>query len=759
MKLNRTKVLVVSLVVITLLLGGVALYIANRLQTQIQTPSSASTTSSSSSSTSTALPTAQCQSAVIRMQPNSATGLTENLSVNKGQPFNIVIADTATGGSAGSTGIIRIQKPDGTIEIVGSESSFNSTAGYTTPGTYIVFGTLGTTCITNYAILTVYNFTGLPTALCTDAVTRVQSSSSNGLTEYISVNVSQTFSVVMANPSTGGSAGAGGSFKVQKPDGTVESVGVDSSWSAPGYPKAGTYVFIGYKGTSCITNYAIVSVKYNFTGLPTTYCPRAVTRLQPNATTPLTQFLTIEAGKPFNAVVATIDGVSAGSTGILRVEKPDGTVETVGSASSFNSTAGFTTTGTYTFVGTLGTTCLTNYAYLFVTPSTTVAVCKQMTVGTSLTNQAKKNTRESPLSVAAGSDIYITHTISGLEATDRTRYLRIYNGQNKTKNDGTEFHNYVSYNSNDNAFQKSTGTGTGDIVFTFKLKYSELFQVDNATLGFPQTPAEKPQWAKGEVPNYVKVIAPVKPFINGVDGTFGVDCQAYIKRADVTVTLVNTSTSQCVGLTIGKNGGTQSKKNTRESPLLLAAGDTLNVTHTLSNVPTTENSRVLRIYNAQNISADGNNTLNSFTSYNSTTATFQTANKVANGSNSDFKYTITYDQLFKADSTALVKAATPAETPQWASGGIPNLVKIAVPVKPFSTGIEGTFDSNCLGYISRVGISLAGTSGGTSGGSNGSNGLPSTDLSSFNILPLIAGAILLLGGITLMKYRSRFENI
>ena len=43
MKLNRTKVLVISLVVITLALGGTALYIANRLQNQIQTPSSAAT--------------------------------------------------------------------------------------------------------------------------------------------------------------------------------------------------------------------------------------------------------------------------------------------------------------------------------------------------------------------------------------------------------------------------------------------------------------------------------------------------------------------------------------------------------------------------------------------------------------------------------------------------------------------------------------------------------------------------------------------
>jgi len=505
--------------------------------------------------------------------------------------------------------------------------------------------------------------------------------------------------------------------------------------------------------------------QYNFTGLPTTVCSDVVTRLQLNSTSALSETLSVTTGQAFQVRVAKTTGNATEPTGVISVQKPGGRVEQVSTNGEFNST-GYDTAGVYTFVGTKGSSCVTNYAVLTVTAAATQAsvnaICQDMLVGTSLTNQAKKNTREAPLSVTAGSDIYVTHTLKGLDATDRTRYLRIYNGQNKSKDDGSENHNYTSYSSNDNAFQKSVGTGTDSIKFTYKLTYAQLFQVDNATLGFPQTPAEKPQWAKGQVPNYVKIIAPVRPFVTGSNGTFDIGCQAFIKRADVTISLVNTSTAQCVGLKLGKNGGTQTARITRSNPLLLTTGDTLNVTHTLSNVPTAENSRTLRMYNAQNISASGDNTLNSFTSYNSSTATFQTTTKVANGSNSDFKYTLTYDQLFKADTTALVKAATPAETPQWASGQVPNLIKIAVPVKPFSTGIDGTFDPNCLGYVSRVGISLASTTSGNSGGTSGSGSnddLPSTDISALNIFELLGGAIFLLGGITIMKYRSRFENI
>lgn len=385
-------------------------------------------------------------------------------------------------------------------------------------------------------------------------------------------------------------------------------------------------------------------------------------------------------------------------------------------------------------------------------------VCREMVIGKTAGSLVKKNVRSDALLIAPGETLTIKYTLGNATAGD-TRRIHIKNDQNFRVATDMNQQLLVSYSNTNNAKLLTTGvaaTGT-DQSYTYTLTYAELFPNDTTALSFPYSPAEKPQWASGTPPNILQISGTVKKATATADGTFDKNCVSYVKRVAITpVVTTQTSTSQCVGLTIGKNGGTQAKKNTRDNPLLLTTGDTLNVTHTLSNVPASENSRILRMYNAQNISADGNNTLNSFTSYNSSTATFQTANKVANGSNSEFKYTLTYAELFKADTTALVKAATPAETPQWASGGIPNLVKIAVPVKPFSTGIEGTFDNNCIAYVSRVGISLASTSGGNSGSNDD---LPSTDLSALNIFTILGGAILLFGGITIMKYRSRFENI
>jgi hypothetical protein len=385
-------------------------------------------------------------------------------------------------------------------------------------------------------------------------------------------------------------------------------------------------------------------------------------------------------------------------------------------------------------------------------------VCREMVIGKTASSLVKKNVRSDALLIAPGETLTIKYTLGNATAGD-TRRIHIKNDQNFRVATDMNQQLLVSYSNTNNAKLLTTGvaaTGT-DQSYTYTLTYAELFPNDMTALSFPYSPAEKPQWASGTPPNILQISGTVKKATATADGTFDKNCVSYVKRVAISpVTTTQTSTSQCVGMTIGKNGGTQAKKNTRDNPLLLTTGDTLNVTHTLSNVPASENSRTLRMYNAQNISADGNNSLNSFTSYNSSTATFQIANKVANGSNSEFKYTLTYAELFKADTTALVKAATPAESPQWASGGIPNLVKIAVPVKPFSTGIEGTFDNNCIAYVSRVGISLASTSGENSGSNDD---LPATDLSAFDIFKLIGGAIFLLGGITIMKYRSRFENI
>lgn len=384
-------------------------------------------------------------------------------------------------------------------------------------------------------------------------------------------------------------------------------------------------------------------------------------------------------------------------------------------------------------------------------------VCREMVIGKTASSLVKKNVRSDALLIAPGETLTIKYTLGNATAGD-TRRIHIKNDQNFRVATDMNQQLLVSYSNTNNAKLLTTGVASGsDQSYTYTLTYAELFPNDTTALSFPYSPAEKPQWASGTPPNILQISGTVKKATATADGTFDKNCISYVKRVAITpVVTTQTSTSQCVGMTIGKNGGTQTKKNTRDNPLLLTTGDTLNVTHTLSNVPASENSRTLRMYNAQNISADGNNSLNSFTSYNSSTATFQIANKVANGSNSEFKYTLTYAELFKADTTTLVKAATPAETPQWASGGIPNLVKIAVPVKPFLSGIEGTFDNNCIAYISRVGISLASTSGENSGSNDD---LPSTDLSALNIFTILGGAILLFGGITIMKYRSRFENI
>ena len=393
-------------------------------------------------------------------------------------------------------------------------------------------------------------------------------------------------------------------------------------------------------------------------------------------------------------------------------------------------------------------------------------ICSEMKIGVEGgAAPAKLNTRTTGLLLTSSQKVVVTATYKNVPV-DEVRKLLLYNAQNIGTVGNNSSNPFVSYNASDSAVQtaKAVAASTGsDVTFSYKLAYADLFKVDTTALQNVATPAETPQWKSGEIPNLVKIGIPVKLGVGGAANTYSADCLGYVKRQTITVSNVNTSTAACVGMTIGKNGGTQTARTSRSNPLLLTTGDTLNITHTLKTVPASETTRFLRIYNAQNISASGNNELTSFTSYYASdpNAAIYQSTKVANGSNSDFKFSLTYAQLFKADTTALVKAATPAETPQWASGGVPNLVKIVAPVKPFSTGIDGTFDPSCLGYVSRVGISLATTPSGTSGDTSGNDNddLPSTDLNSFNIFTLIGGAILLLGGITIMKYRSRFENI
>lgn len=397
-------------------------------------------------------------------------------------------------------------------------------------------------------------------------------------------------------------------------------------------------------------------------------------------------------------------------------------------------------------------------------------ICNEMKIGVEGgAAPAKLNTRTTGILLTSSQKLVVSATFKNVPV-EEVRKLLLYNAQNVGTVGNNSINPFVSYNASDSAVQTAkavASTTAGEVTFSYKLAYADLFKVDSTALQNAATPAETPQWKSGEIPNLVKINIPVKVGTTGVANTYSLDCIGYVKRQAITVSNVNTSTAACVGLTIGKNGGTQTKRNTRSNPLLLTTGDTLNITHTLKTVPTTETTRTLRLYNAQNISADGNNTLNGFTSYYSTDASGAkyVATKVANGSNFDFKYTLLYSDLFKADTATLVRAATPAENPQWVSGGIPNLLKIAVPVKPFSAGIDGTYSNDCLGYISRVGISLVSTSGDTSGGTSGdtsgddNNDLPSTDLSAFNIFTIIGGSILLFGGITIMKYRSRFENI
>jgi len=391
-------------------------------------------------------------------------------------------------------------------------------------------------------------------------------------------------------------------------------------------------------------------------------------------------------------------------------------------------------------------------------------ICREMVIGKTTSSLVKKNVRSDAILIAPGETLTIKYTLGNVTTGD-TRRIHIKNDQNFRVATDMNQQLLVSYSNTNNTKLVATGVASGnDQSFTYTLTYAELFPNDTTALSFPHSPAETPQWTSGTPPNIIQISGTVKKATATADGTFHPNCVGYVRRVSISpVSTVNTSTAQCVGMTVGKNGGTQTKRNTRSNPLLLTTGDTLNITHTLKTVPTTETTRTLRLYNAQNISADGNNTLNGFTSYYSTDASGAkyVATKVANGSNFDFKYTLLYSDLFKADTATLVRAATPAENPQWASGGIPNLLKIAVPVKPFSAGIDGTYSNDCLGYISRVGISLASTTGGTSGDTSGddNNDLPSTDLSAFNIFTIIGGSILLFGGITIMKYRSRFENI
>ncbi len=383
--------------------------------------------------------------------------------------------------------------------------------------------------------------------------------------------------------------------------------------------------------------------------------------------------------------------------------------------------------------------------------SATDPICKDMVIGKG-TTLAKKNSRSDAILLAPGETLTVKYTLGNVTAGE-TRRIHLKNEQNFRVATDMNQELLVSYSNTSNNKLLATAVASGaDQTFTYTLTYADLFQNDTTALGFPYTPAETPQWASGSQPNIIQINGTVKKATSTSDGTFDKNCISYVRRTTITpvATTAQTSNAVCVGMTVGKNGGTQTKKNTRDNPLVVSSGDTINITHTLSGLSSTENSRVLRIYNAQNLSTEGNNDLNNYTSYNDSAATYQIASKVADGSNSKFTYTLTYAQLFKADTSTRGFVASPAETPQWSTGQTPNLIKVAVPVKPFTTGVTGTFDSNCIGYFARTTVSLA---------SSGGSGLPSTDLSALNIFELIAGAIFLFGGITIMKYRSRFENI
>lgn len=380
-------------------------------------------------------------------------------------------------------------------------------------------------------------------------------------------------------------------------------------------------------------------------------------------------------------------------------------------------------------------------------------ICREMVIGKTASSLVKKNVRSEALLIAPGETLTIKYTLGNVTAGD-TRRIHIKNDQNFRVATDMNQQLLVSYSNTNNTKLVTTGVASGnDQSFTYTLTYADLFPNDTTALSFPYSPAETPQWTSGTPPNILQISGTVKKATSTADGTFHPNCVSYVRRTTITpATTTQTSNAVCIGMTVGKNGGTQSMKNNRDNPLLVSSGDTINITHTLSGLSSTENSRVMRIYNAQNLSAAGDNDLNNYTSYNDSTASYQTASKVASGTNSKFTYTLTYAQLFKADTAASGFVASPAETPQWTTGQTPNLIKVAVPVKPFGTGVTGTFDSKCIGYFARTAVTLASSSGGNSG-------LPSTDISAFNIFELIGGAIFLFGGITIMKYRSRFENI
>ncbi|MEI6462261.1 MAG: SUMF1/EgtB/PvdO family nonheme iron enzyme [bacterium] len=141
------------------------------------------------------LPTANCPTAILRVQPNSTTPLSQTLTVNPAQSFKVV---AVSGGNTDTTVAIQVQKPDGSLESVGSAGAFEN-ASYTIPGAYVFTGVIGTTCKTNTATVTVTATGGGSTASSTASTSSSASTNSSNNTSNDVVTTSSSGSTTSSN--------------------------------------------------------------------------------------------------------------------------------------------------------------------------------------------------------------------------------------------------------------------------------------------------------------------------------------------------------------------------------------------------------------------------------------------------------------------------------------------------------------------------------------------------------------------------------
>jgi ribosome modulation factor len=215
-----------------------------------------------------------------RVQPNASTPWTQTLTITLGAAFTVGTFQNGTGTLTSCCTSITVTGPNGFLASPANLGSITPPAA----GTYTVSATCGS--LTQAATVTVN-----PAASCPYSTiqTRVQPNASTPWTQTLTINQGQSFTVGSFYNGTGQLTTCCTAISVTGPNGyavTPANLGVITP------PTAGTYTVRATCGA--VTETATVTVVG-------TSCPftSIQTRVQPNASTPWTQTLTITQGGSF----------------------------------------------------------------------------------------------------------------------------------------------------------------------------------------------------------------------------------------------------------------------------------------------------------------------------------------------------------------------------------------------------------------------------------------------------------------------------